>query len=114
MKGPTIRRRACGSARRTEKPPRSTLRGTIISSMASQAETSPGRGSLPGKKLIAAPLGHKGTQHATRYHSKCSKVDCGGGLGLVHIQRLGPRRFARGIERNLLDPRLGLTQQFLT
>ena len=55
INGPTMRRRACGSARRTEKSPRSTLRGTMMSSMASQAGASPGAGSLPGKKLMAGP-----------------------------------------------------------
>src|SRR5256714_4066188 len=52
MNGPTMRRPTWGSARRTAKPPRSTLRGTIMSSMASLAGASPGAGSLPGKKVM--------------------------------------------------------------
>src|SRR5215813_590991 len=35
------------------------------------------------------------------------------GLCLVHVERLGPGRLAGGIERDLLDPCLGLAQQFL-
>src|SRR5690349_19912612 len=54
MNGPTSRRFAEGSARRTSKPPMSCARGTIIVSMASQAKASPGTGSGPGKKLIDA------------------------------------------------------------
>src|SRR5579863_5079036 len=32
---------------------------------------------------------------------------------LLDVKRLGPSRFARGVERDLLDTRLGLPQQFL-
>src|ERR1700722_12640172 len=49
MKGPTMRRLTWGSARRTAKPPRSTLRGTITRSTAS-----PGAGSGTGEKLIVS------------------------------------------------------------
>src|SRR5215213_1369303 len=52
MNGPTSRRLAVGSARRTWKPPMSLALGITISSMASQAKASPGVGSLPGKKLM--------------------------------------------------------------
>ena len=52
MNGPTMRRLTCGSARRTSKWPTSTLRGTTTRSMASAARTSPGAGSLAGKKLM--------------------------------------------------------------
>src|SRR5712691_2642154 len=89
MKGPTMRRLACGSARRTVKWPTSTLRGTMMRSMASAARASPGAGSLPGKKLMALTL------------------------SLCHVQRLGPGRLAAGIERDFFDPRLGLAQQLL-
>src|SRR5262245_236458 len=47
---------ADGSARRTAKSPRSTVRGTMTRSMAAQASTSPAAGSLPRKKLMFAPL----------------------------------------------------------
>src|SRR5215813_14711124 len=57
MNGPTMRRCADGSARRTEKPPRSLVRGTITRSIASHAWASPGRGSLPGKKLMVESPG---------------------------------------------------------
>src|SRR5262249_47726254 len=57
MNGPTMRRCADGSARRTEKPPRSLVRGTITRSIASQAWASPGTGALPGKKLMVEPRG---------------------------------------------------------
>src|ERR1051326_4453291 len=53
MNGPTMRRRAEGSARRTVSPPRSTVRGTIAMSIASQLNASPRTGSLAGKKLMA-------------------------------------------------------------
>src|SRR3954447_6545983 len=49
--GPTVRRLAWGNARRTEKPSRSTERGTTTVSRASHAKRSPAAGSLPGKKL---------------------------------------------------------------
>src|SRR5437867_268662 len=56
MNGPTSRRFAVGSARRTAKPPMSLELGMTISSMASQAKLSPGLGSLPGKKLMGGSL----------------------------------------------------------
>src|SRR5215470_14717377 len=56
MKGPTMRRRADGNARRTVSPPRSTVRGTIAMSMASQLNASPRIGSLAGKKLMMDSL----------------------------------------------------------
>src|SRR5262245_444678 len=56
MNGPTMRRRACGSARRTVKPPMSAVRGTITRSIASQLGASPAAGSCAGKKLIGSPL----------------------------------------------------------
>src|SRR5262245_33227232 len=56
MNGPTMRRRACGSARRTVKSPTSAVRGTITRSMASQAGALPAAGSCAGKKLIGSPL----------------------------------------------------------
>src|SRR5690348_7516838 len=53
MKGPTICRLPCGSARRTAKPsPRSRVRGTMISSSASQVLGSPSSGSLDGSQLM--------------------------------------------------------------
>src|ERR1700756_5158516 len=53
MKGPTIWRLPCGSARRTEKPsPRSRTRGTMTSSSASQARLSPSTGSVEGIQLM--------------------------------------------------------------
>src|SRR5215510_1811998 len=79
MKGPTMRWRAWGRARRTEKPPRSTLRGTMINSIASQAGLSPGAGSLPGKNVMANPCG-AGPRRVARYigpHNKHSKPDYG-------------------------------------
>ena len=57
MNGPTSRRLAVGSARRTSKPPMSLALGITISSIASQAKASPGDGSLPGKKLMGQLLG---------------------------------------------------------
>src|SRR5262249_27703455 len=54
MKGPTIWRLPCGSARRTEKPsPRSRTRGTMTSSSASHDRLSPSTGSVEGIQLIA-------------------------------------------------------------
>src|SRR5262245_60191275 len=55
MNGPTMRDCADGSARRTAKSPRSTVRGTITRAMASHAKASPAAGSLPRKKLMFAP-----------------------------------------------------------
>src|SRR6266536_2754840 len=53
MKGPTICRLPCGSARRTANPsPRSRVRGTMIRSSASQVLGSPSTGSLEGCQLI--------------------------------------------------------------
>src|SRR5262249_22318079 len=52
MNGPTICFPAAGSARRTEKPPRSRARGTITCSMASHERGLPGTGSLSGCQLI--------------------------------------------------------------
>src|SRR4029079_4923925 len=53
MKGPTICRLPCGSARRTAKPsPRSRVRGTMMSSSASQVLGSPSTGSLEGSQLL--------------------------------------------------------------
>src|SRR5712672_3500713 len=53
MKGPTICRLPCGSARRTSKPsPRSRVRGTMTSSSASQDMGSPSTGSLEGSQLM--------------------------------------------------------------
>src|SRR6201999_2489088 len=53
MKGPTIWRLPCGSARRTAKPsPRSRVRGTMIASSASQVLGSPSSGSLDGSQLM--------------------------------------------------------------
>src|SRR5579871_3400298 len=91
MKGPTMRRLTCGSARRTAKPPRSTLRGTMTRSMASAAAASPGAGSATGEKLIRASRGFPS----------------------LHVERLGAGRLAAGIERDPFDPRLGLPQQVL-
>src|SRR6516165_91896 len=88
MKGPTMRRRACGSARRTSKWPRSTLRGTMTRSMASAAVALPGGGSLPGKKLMTES-------------------------SLFHIQRLGTDGLAVRVERDLLDPCFGKAQKLL-
>src|SRR5262245_57318152 len=56
MNGPTMRDCADGSARRTAKSPRSTVRGTMTRSIAAQASASPAAGSLPRKKLMFAPL----------------------------------------------------------
>src|ERR1700722_6351765 len=56
MKGPTICRLPCGSARRTSNPsPRSRVRGTITSSSASQDLGSPSTGSLEGSQLMSFP-----------------------------------------------------------
>src|SRR3954468_16858507 len=53
MKGPTICRLPCGSARRTSNPsPRSRVRGTMTSSSASQDLGSPSTGSLEGSQLM--------------------------------------------------------------
>src|SRR5512139_1411674 len=53
MKGPTICRLPCGSARRTAKPsPRSRVRGTMTRSSASQEAGSPSTGSLVGIQLM--------------------------------------------------------------
>src|SRR3974390_2762449 len=57
MNGPTMRERAEGSARRTCKPPRSTVRGTTMCAIASLDGASPNVGSLAGKKLIASRTG---------------------------------------------------------
>src|SRR6516225_7992898 len=92
MNGPTMRRLACGSARRTAKCPTSTLRGTITRSMASAEGASPGSGSFPGKKLMPG-------------------VPCASWL--LHIERLGAGWSSARIERDLLDTRLGQAQQFL-
>src|SRR4029077_17957159 len=57
MKGPTICRLPCGSARRTSKPsPRSRVRGTMTSSSASQVLGSPSTGSLEGSQLMENSL----------------------------------------------------------
>src|SRR5579872_6588935 len=55
MKGPTIWRRPCGSARRTEKPPRSRTRGTMTRSSASQLFGSPAIGSKSFSQLMPRP-----------------------------------------------------------
>src|SRR3979490_1165166 len=56
MKGPTIWRLPCGSARRTSNPsPRSRVRGTMTSSSASQDLISPSTGSLEGSQLMRSP-----------------------------------------------------------
>src|SRR5689334_3792473 len=56
MKGPTICRLPCGSARRTSNPsPRSRVRGTMTSSSASQDLGSPSTGSLEGSQLMRSP-----------------------------------------------------------
>src|ERR1700694_1333379 len=53
MKGPTMRLRAEGSARRTLKPsPRSAVRGPTTLARGSHRNLSPGAGSWPGKKLM--------------------------------------------------------------
>src|SRR5712672_664998 len=57
MKGPTICRLPCGSARRTTNPsPRSRVRGTMMSSSASQVLGSPSTGSSDGCQLMGTPL----------------------------------------------------------
>src|SRR5215216_2885849 len=57
MKGPTICRLPCGSARRTTKPsPRSRVRGTMMRSSASQVLGSPSTGSLEGCQLMGDSL----------------------------------------------------------
>src|SRR5437588_656048 len=96
MNGPTIRRFACGNARRTAKWPISTLRGTIMRSIASAAAESPAAGSLPGKKLMTM-----------------SPVPARLRATLFHVERLGAGRLARRIERDLLHPCFGLAQQLL-
>ena len=50
MNGPTMRRCAEGSARRTSKLPRSVVRGTITRSIASHWKVLPGVGVLAGEK----------------------------------------------------------------
>jgi hypothetical protein len=50
--GPTICRWLDGSARRTEKPPRSRARGTMTMSIASQESVSPGLASSAGCQLM--------------------------------------------------------------
>src|SRR5579883_309711 len=54
MKGPTICRRAEGSALRTLKPPRSRTRGTMTISRALQERRSPKTGSSEGSQLMKA------------------------------------------------------------
>src|SRR5271169_5319547 len=66
MNGPTKRARAEGKARCTSKSPRSTVRGTMICSIASLARASPSAGSLPGKKLMALFLAPKLTACQSR------------------------------------------------
>ncbi len=56
MNGPTMRRLAEGKARRTEKPPRSEVRGTIIVSIGSQLVATPGIGSGLFNQLIGFSL----------------------------------------------------------
>src|SRR6476620_6019973 len=57
MKGPTIWRLPCGSARRTSNPsPRSRVRGTMTSSSASQDLGSPSTGSLVGIQLMGVSV----------------------------------------------------------
>src|SRR4051812_745692 len=130
MNGPTMRRFACGSARRTSKPPRSTLRGTIMRSMASQAGASPSAGSLPGKKLMrltpttlandcgphdrhARPrAGHPRLSFAfTKDVDGRDKPGHDVENGSIHVERLGSGWFAGRIKRDLLDACLGLAQQ---
>src|SRR4051812_2585113 len=125
MNGPTMRRFACGSARRTSKPPRSTLRGTIMRSMASQAGASPSAGSLPGKKLmrltpttwpmIAAlttvmpglvPGIHAFLLHSPKDVDGRDKPGHDVENGSIHVERLGSGRFTRSIKGDLLDARL--------
>src|SRR5580700_5676340 len=108
MKGPTMRRLTWGSARRTVKPPRSTLRGTITRSMASPAAASPGAGSGTGEKLIV-------TLRYTRpwFPSRSSRKHASVKMRLFDVKRLGAGRLAGGVERDLLHPRLGLPQQLL-
>src|SRR5215216_2463168 len=118
MNGPTIRRCACGSARRTVNPPISAVRGTITTSIASQAGASPAAGSLAGKKLIGSPHANsrrrephmvsRGSQTSGQHGGRQSRD-----RHLFHVERLGPGRLAGGIERDLLDPRRGLTQPLL-
>src|SRR5260370_29327110 len=57
MKGPTICRLPCGSARRTSNPsPRSRVRGTMTRSSASHDFASPSTGSLEGCQLMGGLL----------------------------------------------------------
>ena len=77
MKGPTMRRLLWGRARRTEKPPRSTLRGTMVNSMASQAAASPGFGSLSGLKLMVHPRTSCRAGRAAAARRRClAACDC--------------------------------------
>jgi hypothetical protein len=63
MKGPTIRRCDEGSARVTEKFPRSRVRGTMIASIASQADASPAAGSFADCQLILLLLHARPNRH---------------------------------------------------
>src|SRR5262249_23324179 len=124
MNGPTMRRRALGSPRRTVKPPMSAVRGTMTRSIASQAGASPGVGSLAGEKLMGLPHGSCGWRNGGDQLHKfvsaawISRWRAGRGrrdaeAALLYVERFGAGRLARGIEGDLLDARLGLAQQLL-
>src|SRR5216683_2356786 len=92
MNGPTMRRRVEGSARRTVKPPRSAVRGTITSAIASQEGASPGSGLSP---LATSPSrGGIRTNH------------------LVAVERLA-RDAALGVAGDFFHPHLGIRKQRL-
>src|ERR1700733_6192813 len=57
-KGPTRRRLILGRARRTEKPPRSLLEGSIITSAV--ADGRPAAGGRAARKLMRAPIVESG------------------------------------------------------
>ena len=67
MNGPTRRRFAVGSARRTSRLPMSLVRGMIRCSIASQAGASPAMGSFPGKKDMELHLRFSLSNHCCLY-----------------------------------------------
>src|SRR5262245_29744740 len=115
MNGPTIRRCTCGSARRTVNPPRSAVRGTITTSIASQAGASPAAGSFAGKKLIGSPLAkpRRRESHMGSWGRETSGRQPPAWDILLHVEGLRPGRVAGSVEGDLFDPRLRLTQELL-
>ena len=106
-----MRVRADGSARRTAKSPRSTVRGTITWAMASQAYASPAAGSLPGKKLMLTPILYsRRSPNSRSAFTACDPLRLIGRKLSEPIRDI-PCRSCRSGEPALIDPRVGAEQE---